>query len=103
MRARATRRVRFSRRRAFVRSADVRAFSGHWGIQDTHPTLRESSMRLGILVAAAMIAASRIAHGQTQDTTSYAWLVKAAHDAVDRGEYDQNKDDREAQFKRAED
>jgi tetratricopeptide (TPR) repeat protein len=63
-------------------------------------------MRLGTLLFAAMIAVGRIAHGQAPtaaDTTSYAGLVKTAHDLVDRGEFDPSKDEREALYKRAED
>jgi len=60
-------------------------------------------MKFSILAVAAIVGVSRVASAQTTDTTSYAWLVKAAHDAVDRGEFDPNKDEREALFKRAED
>lgn len=63
-------------------------------------------MRLDILACATVVAVCSVAHAQAAspaDTTSYVWLVKAAHDAVDRGEFDANKDEREALFKRAED
>jgi tetratricopeptide (TPR) repeat protein len=67
-------------------------------------------MRLGTLAGfAALLSAGRVAHGQSStgssaaDTTSYAWLIKAAGDAVDRGEFDQNADEREALYKKAED
>lgn len=63
-------------------------------------------MKLYMIALAGIVAAGRVAHAQdaTQtDTTSYMWLVKAAHDAVDRGEFDPSRDEREALFKRAED
>jgi tetratricopeptide (TPR) repeat protein len=63
-------------------------------------------MRLGIFLFAGVVAVSRVASGQgtpAADTTSYAWLIKAAGDAVERGEFDQNTDEREQLYKRAED
>jgi tetratricopeptide (TPR) repeat protein len=63
-------------------------------------------MRLGVLLFAGLVAVCRVAHGQgsaAADTTSYAWLIKAAGEAVERGEFDQNTDEREQLYKRAED
>jgi len=63
-------------------------------------------MRFGMIVVASVAAVSRMAHAQSApaaDTTSYAWLVHAAHDAVDRGEFDPSTDERDSLYKRAED
>ncbi len=59
-------------------------------------------MRLGTLFVALVLAASGIAHGQTADTTSYEWLVKAAHDAVDRGEFNPSKEQQKTLYQNAE-
>ena len=66
----------------------------------------QAMTKTGILVL-AIVSTSRIASSQAAaapaDTTSYAWLIKAASDAVERGEFDQNTDEREQLYKRAED
>ena len=62
-------------------------------------------MRMGLILVAGIVAASRIASAQgtaAGDTTSYAWLIKAAGDAVERGEFDPSSDEREQLYKRAE-
>jgi tetratricopeptide (TPR) repeat protein len=59
-------------------------------------------MRLGTVVVAALLSASAVARGQTVDTTSYDGLVRAAHDAVDKGEFNPSKDQREALYADAE-
>src|SRR6185312_24994 len=46
------------------------------------------SMRLRFVVAAALAVSSSVAYGQgSADTTSYQGLIKAASEAVDRGEF----------------
>lgn len=60
-------------------------------------------MRLGTVVAAAALCAAHMAHAQTQaDTTSYEWLVKAANDAVDRGEFNPSDEQRKTLYRNAE-
>jgi tetratricopeptide (TPR) repeat protein len=63
-------------------------------------------MRLGFALVAALLSVGRIAHGQVPqnppDTTSYEGLVKAAQDAVDRGEFAPTADQRAALYKSAE-
>jgi tetratricopeptide (TPR) repeat protein len=59
-------------------------------------------MRLGTVVVAALLSASGIARGQAVDTTSYDGLVRAAHDAVDKGEFNPSKEQREALYADAE-
>jgi tetratricopeptide (TPR) repeat protein len=59
-------------------------------------------MRLGTVLVAAMMSASSIARGQAVDTTSYDGLVRAAHDAVDKGEFNPSKEQREALYADAE-
>lgn len=61
-------------------------------------------MRPGtVAVALMLMSAGSIAHGQVAtDTTSYEWLVKAAHDAVDKGEFNPSKEQREALYRNAE-
>jgi tetratricopeptide (TPR) repeat protein len=66
-------------------------------------------MRLIRLAVAASLSAAGIARGQvTQtaqaaaDTNSYDWLVNAAHNAVDRGEFNPSDEQRTALYKRAE-
>lgn len=59
-------------------------------------------MRLGILFATVALAAGGTARAQTADTTSYDWLVKAAHDASDKGEFNPSKDQQKTLFQNAE-
>jgi len=60
-------------------------------------------MRLVPVLAAAMLSVSGLAHSQVAaDTNSYDWLIKAAHDAVDRGEFDPSADERKTLYKNAE-
>jgi tetratricopeptide (TPR) repeat protein len=59
-------------------------------------------MKSAAIFAALVVAVSGAARAQTADTTSYDWLVKAAHDAVDKGEFDTNKDQQKALFQNAE-
>jgi tetratricopeptide (TPR) repeat protein len=60
-------------------------------------------MRLGIVAATALLSLARVAHAQAPaDTNSYDWLVKAAHDAVDKGEFDPNDDERKSLYTKAE-
>jgi tetratricopeptide (TPR) repeat protein len=59
-------------------------------------------MKLGIVLAAALLSAGTIARAQAVDTTSYDGLVRAAHDAVDKGEFNPSKEQREALYADAE-
>lgn len=60
-------------------------------------------MRLGTVVVAALLSTGRIAYGQVPaDTNSYEYLVKAAHDAVDKGEFNPNGEQRKALYRNAE-
>jgi tetratricopeptide (TPR) repeat protein len=59
-------------------------------------------MKLGIVLAAAMLSAGTIAHAQAVDTASYDGLVRAAHDAVDKGEFNPSKEQRESLYADAE-
>jgi tetratricopeptide (TPR) repeat protein len=60
-------------------------------------------MTLGTVVVAAMLSAGRIAQGQVPaDTNSYEFLVKAAHDAVDKGEFNPSAEQRKALYQSAE-
>jgi tetratricopeptide (TPR) repeat protein len=61
-------------------------------------------MKLGTVLAAALLcSASGFAHGQTAaDTNSYDWLVNAAHEAVDKGEFNPSEDQRKALYLKAE-
>jgi len=66
-------------------------------------------MRLIRLAVAASLYAASIARGQVAqtaqavaDTNSYDWLVNAAHNAVDRGEFNPSDEQRTALYKRAE-
>ena len=60
-------------------------------------------MRLVTLLAATLLSAGRLAHAQVPaDTNSYAWLIKAAHDAVDHGEFNPNEEQRKALYRNAE-
>src|SRR5580704_138735 len=54
------------------------------------------------LVAGALVAGAVARAQNSTDSTSYAWLVRAAHDAVDSGEFNPSTDQRTAQYKRAE-
>jgi tetratricopeptide (TPR) repeat protein len=60
-------------------------------------------MKLGILACAAVLGMSSIARAQAPaDTTSYDWLVKAANDAVDRGEFNPSEEQRKTLYRNAE-
>src|SRR5689334_1240562 len=60
-------------------------------------------MRFGTVVLAAMLATGSIAHGQVAaDTTSYEGLIKAAHDAVDKAEFNPNEEQRKTLYRSAE-
>jgi tetratricopeptide (TPR) repeat protein len=59
-------------------------------------------MRLVTAFGAAMLIGARFGHAQGADTTSYDWLVQAAHHAVDSGEFNPNEADRKRQFQAAE-
>jgi len=66
-------------------------------------------MRLIRLAVAASLYAASIARGQVAqtaqavaDTNSYDWLVNAAHNAVDRGEFNPSDEQRTAFYRRAE-
>ena len=60
-------------------------------------------MKLVTLVTAAIVLGSRLGQAQVAaDTNSYDWLVKAAHDAVDRGEFNPSEDERKTLYKNAE-
>ena len=59
-------------------------------------------MRLIPAFVAATLAASRIVHGQVAADTSYDWFVKAAHAAVDSGEFNPSDERRKALYKNAE-
>ena len=60
-------------------------------------------MKLVTLVTAAIVLGSRLGQAQVAaDTNSYDWLIKAAHDAVDRGEFNPNENERKTLYKNAE-
>src|SRR5437763_16001272 len=60
-------------------------------------------MKLQIAMVVGALAAGGVAHAQgPADSTSYAWLLRAAHAAVDSGEFNPNIEQRTAQYKRAE-
>jgi hypothetical protein len=60
-------------------------------------------MKLVTVVAAAIVLGSRLGQAQVAvDTNSYDWLVKAAHEAVDRGEFNPNENERKTLYKNAE-
>ena len=60
-------------------------------------------MKLVTLVTAAIVLGSRLGQAQiAADTNSYDWLVKAAHDAVDRGEFNPDENERKTLYKNAE-
>jgi len=56
------------------------------------------------LLMTCVLTVSAVGHAQTPatDTTSYTWLVNAANDAVDKGEFNPSKEQREALYKSAE-
>jgi tetratricopeptide (TPR) repeat protein len=56
-----------------------------------------------LLVTTALVASS-VARGQTTppDTTSYAWLITAANDAVDKGEFNPSAEQRTELYRSAE-
>jgi tetratricopeptide (TPR) repeat protein len=59
-------------------------------------------MRLVTLVVAMMVCAGALRAQAAADTNSYDWLVKAASDAVDRGEFNPSDEQRTALYKNAE-
>jgi tetratricopeptide (TPR) repeat protein len=60
-------------------------------------------MKIEALCVALVFSASVVARGQTAtDTTSYDWLVKAAHDAVDKGEFNPSQEQRATLYRNAE-
>ena len=60
-------------------------------------------MKLVTLATAAIVLGSRLGQAQiAADTNSYDWLVKAAHDAVDRGEFNPSEAERKTLYKNAE-
>ena len=59
-------------------------------------------MRLVPAFVAALLLGARLGHAQNKDTTSYDWLVNAAHHAVDSGEFNASDADRKRQFQAAE-
>ena len=60
-------------------------------------------MKLQLLAVAAALCAGRVAYGQVPaDTNSYEWLVKAANDAVDRGEFNPSEEQRKTLYRNAE-
>lgn len=56
------------------------------------------------LFMTCVLTMSAVARAQTTapDTTSYTWLVNAANDAVDKGEFNPSEDQRKALYKSAE-
>ena len=60
-------------------------------------------MKRVTLVTAAIVLGSRLGQAQiTADTNSYDWLIKAAHEAVDRGEFNPSENERKTLYKNAE-
>ena len=60
-------------------------------------------MKLLAVVTAALVLGSRLGEAQVAaDTNSYEWLVNAAHEAVDRGEFNPNENERQKLYKNAE-
>ena len=60
-------------------------------------------MRLVTAVTVASLAFGRLLHAQTAtDSSSYTWLVNAAHAAVDSGEFQPNESERKRLYKNAE-
>jgi tetratricopeptide (TPR) repeat protein len=69
----------------------------------THPALLESRMRLVPVLAAGLLSVGGVARGQVAaDTNSYDWLIKAAHEAVDHGEFNPSDEQRRTLYKNAE-
>jgi tetratricopeptide (TPR) repeat protein len=68
------------------------------------------TIKLGKLLVLCALMMSTAAHAQSaapasasaSDTTSYKWLVDAANDAVDKGEFNPSEDQRKALYKSAE-
>jgi tetratricopeptide (TPR) repeat protein len=61
-------------------------------------------MKLGKLFVMLALAVTSVARSQTPaDTTSYAWLVSAANDAVDKAEFNPSAEQRKALYRSAED
>jgi tetratricopeptide (TPR) repeat protein len=60
----------------------------------------------GKVLTTLVLTMSAVAHGQVSatpaDTTSYAWLITAANDAVDKGEFNPSDEQRKALYQRAE-
>jgi tetratricopeptide (TPR) repeat protein len=71
-----------------------------------HFLMRFFSILVPLLLIAAPAGPAMMLRAQAApgapDTTSYAWLIKASHDAVDRGEFDTNRDEQKALYKAAE-
>ena len=60
-------------------------------------------MKRVTLVTAAIVLGSRLGQAQVAaDTNSYDWLIKAAHEAVDRGEFNPSENERKTLYKNAE-
>jgi tetratricopeptide (TPR) repeat protein len=60
-------------------------------------------MKLVTVVTAAIMLGSSVGRAQVAaDTNSYDWLIKAAHEAVDRGEFNPNENERKTLYKNAE-
>jgi tetratricopeptide (TPR) repeat protein len=61
-------------------------------------------MKLVNLLVTFALTTGAVAHAQTTtaDTTSYAWLVSAANDAVDRAEFNPSDDQRKTLYRDAE-
>jgi len=56
-----------------------------------------------VFAAAILLFMGNVARGQAgADTNSYDWLVKAAHDAVDHGEFNPSADERKTLYRNAE-
>jgi tetratricopeptide (TPR) repeat protein len=61
-------------------------------------------MKLGKLFVMLALAVTSVARSQTPaDTTSYAWLVSAANDAVDKAEFNPSAEQRKVLYRSAED
>ncbi len=62
------------------------------------------NIKLGTVLVTLALTMSAVARGQTTatDTTSYSWLVTAANDAVDKGEFNPSDEQRKALYKSAE-
>ncbi|HEY4303049.1 MAG TPA: hypothetical protein VGM82_01175 [Gemmatimonadaceae bacterium] len=64
----------------------------------------KTAIKIGTLFAALAATTTSLANAQTAtaDTTSYTWLITAANDAVDKGEFNPSDDQRKALYKSAE-